>query len=170
MTVTIGLHMISRNETDRLRACLESCKPVGFDQVVVGITGADGWDGETRTIAQESGTAVDLTWLPKLTFEEYGECIASFAQARQAVYDQMTTDWVFWIDADDVLDGAEELRPIIERLDQQGFGCLFLDYHYGFDNSGNCITILKHERRGKRRSNVRARAGGSTFSASLMSV
>ncbi len=150
MTVTIGLHMISRHETDRLRACLESVRVVQFDQIVVGITSKDGWEGETRQIAEEFGTAVDLTWLPKLEFDEYGECIASFAQARQAVYDQMTTDWIFWIDSDDVLDGADQLRPIIERIDGQGFGCLFLDYHYGFDNSGNCITILKRERAVKR--------------------
>jgi len=150
MTVSIGLHMISRSETDRLDACLASLEPIQFDQVVVGITSQEGWDGETRQIAEKYGTAVDLTWLPKLTFPEYGECIASFAQARQAVYDQMTTDWVFWIDADDVLDGADQLRPIIERIDGQGFGCLFLDYHYGFDNSGNCITILKRERAVKR--------------------
>lgn len=150
MTVTIGLHMISRHETDRLRACLESVQPVQFDQIVIGITSQEGWEGETRQIAEEYGQAVDLTWLPKLEFEDYGECIASFAQARQAVYDLMTTDWVYWQDADDVLDGAAELRPIIERIDSQGFGCLFLDYHYGFDNSGNCITILKRERAVKR--------------------
>lgn len=150
MTVTIGLHLITRHETDRLEACLASLAPIQFEQIVIGVTSQEGWDGETRCIAERYGEAVDLTWLPKLTFPDYGECIASFAQARQAVYDWMTTDWVFWIDADDVLDGAEELRPIIERIDQQGFGCLFLDYHYGFDNSGNCITILKRERAVKR--------------------
>lgn len=150
MSITIGVHMISRHETDRLRQCLESLASVQFEQIVIGITSQEGWDGETRQIAEEFGEAVDLTWLPKLTFPDYGECIASFAQARQAVYDQMTTDWVFWLDSDDVLDGAEELRPMLEKIDAQGFGCLFLDYHYGFDDSGNCITILKRERAVKR--------------------
>lgn len=150
MTVSLGLHMISRSETDTLDACLESLKPIGFEQIVIGITSEDGWEGDTRTIAERYGEAVDLTWLPKLTFPEYGECIGSFAQARQAVYDRLETDWVFWIDADDVLDGAQDLRPLIERLDAQGFSCLFLPYYYGFDDSGNPITILKRERCVKR--------------------
>lgn len=151
MSVTIGLHLICRNETESLRACLESVKPVKFDQIVVGITSKEGWEGETRQIVEEfGGEAVDLTWLPKFQFEDYGECIASFAQARNEVYKKLTTDWAFWLDADDVLDNAEELRPLIEKLDKQGYGCLLLPYFYGFDDNGNCITILTRERAVKR--------------------
>lgn len=147
---TIGLHMIARNETDSLRQCLESMASVEFEQIVIGITGKDGWEGETRQIADEYGEAVDLTWLPKFQFEDYGECIASFAQARQAVYDKLWTDWAWWMDADDELDNAEALRPLIERVDAEGFGCLMAPYFYGFDDSGNCITVLQRERAVKR--------------------
>jgi len=152
MAVTIGLHMICKAETDRLRDCLESLKPVAFDQIVIGITGTEGWEGETRQIVEEyGGEAVDLTWLPKIQDEGYGECVASFSQARNEAYDRLTTDWAFWIDADDTLDGAELLRPLIENtLEPQGYGCLMLPYFYGFDASGNCITILTRERAVKR--------------------
>jgi len=149
---TIGLHMISKGEAGLLRECLESLKPIEFDQIVVGITHQEGWENsEFRQIIEEyGGEVVDLTWLPKEDIEGYGLCVASFSQARQAVYDLLTTDWAFWIDADDVLDGADLLRPMVEKIDAQGMGALFLPYFYGFDGNGNCITVLTRERAVKR--------------------
>jgi glycosyltransferase involved in cell wall biosynthesis/tetratricopeptide (TPR) repeat protein len=84
----ISLCMIARDEEPRLGDCLRSIAPY-VDELIVVDTGST---DRTREVARECGAQVyDLPWPD------------SFAAARNASIDLATGDWIFWMDADDVI-------------------------------------------------------------------
>ncbi len=84
----ISLCMIVKNEERVLNQCLESAKPY-FKQIIVVDTGST---DRTIEIAKEHGVKlIESTWPD------------SFAAARNESLSHATGNWIFWLDADDVL-------------------------------------------------------------------
>ncbi len=84
----ISLCMIVKNEERVLDQCLTSAKPF-FKEIIVVDTGST---DRTKEIAREHGvTLIESTWPD------------SFAIARNESLSHATGDWIFWLDADDVL-------------------------------------------------------------------
>jgi glycosyltransferase involved in cell wall biosynthesis len=99
--------MIVRNEEANLPRCLESVRGL-FDEIVVVDTGST---DRTKALALEQGARVcEFGW------------VDDFAAARNAALDHATGDYVFWLDADDVMDAAEreKLGELIKRLERDG--------------------------------------------------
>jgi tetratricopeptide (TPR) repeat protein len=91
--------MIVRNEEHNLAACLESVADL-MDEIVVVDTGST---DRTRDVARRRGARVfDFPW------------VDSFAAARNESLRHATGDWIFWLDADDRLTGAN--RAKLQRL------------------------------------------------------
>ena len=91
----VSLTMIVKNEEDHLPHCLESVRGV-FDEIVVVDTGSS---DRTREIAREFGAKVfDFPW------------IDDFAAARNEALSHATGDYVFWLDADDLVEPAERVK------------------------------------------------------------
>jgi len=66
-----------------------------------------------------------------------------FSAARNALFSHCTSDWIFWIDADDVVEKPELLRELAADADAKDWGTVQLPYLYAFDENGNCI--VKHD-------------------------
>lgn len=134
---TLGLAIIIKDETTDLERMLKSLEPVKFDQMVCA------WNGtnpETKTILESYGVQV----IPY-------EWVDDFAHARNFSYSHLTTDLCFWLDADDELIGAENLREEIENaFSNPGVYSIFMPYHYDHDVDGNCCMFLWRERVTKR--------------------
>lgn len=99
--IRLSLCLIARDEEARVGACLESIRPYVDEMVVVDTGSVD----RTREIARDLGAHVfDLPWPD------------SFAAARNASLDQAHGDWIFWMDADDVItpESGELLRKLIQ--------------------------------------------------------
>ena len=94
---TVGLSMIVKNAAETLHSCLDSVRGL-VSQIVVGDTGSS---DETPSIARACGAKViSVPW------EDH------FANARNAVLEHMTTDWVLALDADEEIDSnAIQLLP-----------------------------------------------------------
>jgi GT2 family glycosyltransferase/tetratricopeptide (TPR) repeat protein/SAM-dependent methyltransferase len=98
----LSLCMIVRNSARTLAACLESIRP-WVDEMVVVDTGSQ---DETAAIAAELGARVfHFPWCD------------SFARARNESLRHAHGRWVFWMDADDVIDEANgrKLRELLGR-------------------------------------------------------
>jgi glycosyltransferase involved in cell wall biosynthesis len=86
--MTVSLAMIVRDEELELARCLDSVRGAADDLVIVDTGSTD----RTRDVAASYGARVfDFPWRK------------DFAAARQHAFDQATSDWVFWLDADDVV-------------------------------------------------------------------
>jgi len=77
-----------------------------------------------------------------------GGCIRDFALAREAARQASRNPILFWLDADDVLEGdAAMLRKELEHFYDHGGDCFFLRYDYAHDPDDHvCTTVLWRER------------------------
>jgi len=99
----VSLTMIVRNEEHNLPRCLESVRGL-FDEIVVVDTGST---DRTKEIALGFGARiVDFAW------------VDDFAAARNVALDHATGDYVFWLDADDVIEPPEreKLKKLLKSL------------------------------------------------------
>jgi hypothetical protein len=95
--MTISLALIVRNEERTLGRCLASLEGA-VDEIVVVDTGSN---DRTKTVASRyTDRTFDFPW-----YQDFGA-------ARQFAFDQATGDWVMWVDADDVVLGAEHIKSL----------------------------------------------------------
>ena len=101
-TLELSFCMIARNEEARIAYCLQGVAPHVDEMIVVDTGSTD----RTREIALECGARVfDFPWSE------------SFAEARNKSLEQARGQWIFWMDADDVLppECGAQLRELIRR-------------------------------------------------------
>jgi hypothetical protein len=99
----VSLTVIARDEESNLPHCLESVRGI-FDEIVVVDTGSI---DRTAEIARSFGAKVfDFAW------------VDSFSAARNAALGHATGDYVFWLDADDVVEPkqSEKLAALLGSL------------------------------------------------------
>ncbi|HEX8686430.1 MAG TPA: glycosyltransferase [Pyrinomonadaceae bacterium] len=128
--MTVSLAMIVRDEERTLGRCLASAAGA-FDEVVVVDTGSR---DATREVARRHGARVsDFEWCD------------DFSAARQFAFDRATSDWVAWLDADDVVSNAAALRAALAAApaDVAGFEWRYV---YGRDEWGNANCEMWRER------------------------
>ncbi len=127
---TIALAMIVKNEAHnlpRLFASIEGC----FDEVHITDTGST--DG-TPDVARKLGAQVhEFQW------------VDDFAAARNASFEPVKTDFVMWLDGDDVLGNREAF--IRWRDDAMEFADYWMaTYHYSSDAAGRPNCSFARER------------------------
>jgi tetratricopeptide (TPR) repeat protein len=133
--------MIVRDEAAIIERCLASFWE-HVDQVAIVDTGStDGTLDVVRRFATEQRAAGVLT---ELVIGEF-DWVDDFAAARNAADNQLTTDWRVWVDADDRIIGAQNLRALVAQapLDLHAYGA---GYDYARDETGQCVCYLKRER------------------------
>lgn len=86
-------------------------------------------------------TVTDTSFDEKITGVKVStfEWIDDFAAARNFNFSQATREWIVWLDADDSLTNAEELRALIDQAESKQVEGFFFLYKYAFDKNGNCI-------------------------------
>jgi tetratricopeptide (TPR) repeat protein len=128
----VSLVMIVKDEEANLRACLASVRDL-FDEIIVNDTGST---DRTVEIARSFGAKVIQTTWPD-----------SFSQARNAALAHATGEWVFWLDADDLLDedNREKLRALLANLPNANVAfSMKCRCQYGPDPSE--VTVVDHVR------------------------
>ena len=130
--ITISLCMIVKNEEDVLERCLRSAEGVA-DEIIIADTGST---DQTKEIALRCGAKVyDFVWKD------------DFAAARNFAFSKATCDYLFWLDADDVV--PEQTRRglllLREKLDPS-VDMVMLPYHTAFDAAGRPTLIFYRER------------------------
>ncbi len=115
--MTLSLCMIVKNEEETLERCLSSVKGV-FDEIIIVDTGSL---DKTKEIAFKFTDKVfDFEWAD------------DFSKARNFSFSKATSDYIMWLDADDVL--LERDREELIKL-KQGFNggvdMYFLKYRMG---------------------------------------
>lgn len=128
--VTLSAALIVRNEQRTVGRCLESIRDA-VDEIVVVDTGS-----------------ADLTME---IARQFTDCIhrfhwrRDFAAARRFSFEQASGDWVFWLDADDVVHHADKIRPAVHAA-RAGIDGFAWKYVVGRDSHDNPTCELWRER------------------------
>lgn len=131
---SVAAALIVRDAEATLARCLASVRDA-VDEIVVVDTGSV---DRTREIAAGyTDRLFDLPWRQ------------NFAAARQYAFDQATADWVFWLDADDVVRNPHAISPMLAAAHAQT-GLIFWRYEAAFDPHGNVTCAFWRERCARR--------------------
>jgi tetratricopeptide (TPR) repeat protein len=106
--LTISLCMIVKDEEQMLPRCLEAVRPA-VDEIIVVDTGST---DSTMEIARSFGARViERPWT------------GSFAEPRNVSFDAATSDWIIYLDADEVLvaEDVERLRELTGQTWREAF-------------------------------------------------
>lgn len=139
--ITISLCMIVRNEEKTIARCLDSVKGIP-DEIVIVDTGSS---DRTKEIVKEYTVKIlDFPW------------IDDFAAARNFAFSQATMDYIFWLDADDILTDRdrEQFLKLKRNLDPV-MDVVNMPYLLAFDQSGAVTFSLRRNRLVKRSKNFR---------------
>jgi 2-polyprenyl-3-methyl-5-hydroxy-6-metoxy-1,4-benzoquinol methylase/glycosyltransferase involved in cell wall biosynthesis len=154
--MTVSLCMIVRDVEEHLDACLASVEKYVDEIVIVDTGSVDG----TKAVALRHGAKI-FDFSPETNPEAFllddektmapppytGKWIlADFAGARNLSFDKATSDFVFWIDSDDVVVGAENIPSILKELEGMQMGCAWFRYDYAFSPDGQPTCQLWRER------------------------
>lgn len=111
MKLTIG--MIVKNESRHLKNCLEALQPV-----------LDGVDSEliiVDTGSTDNTVEIARQFTDKIYFHEWED---DFARARNVTIDKARGQWYFYIDADEVLEKADDIIDFFNTDKHNRFGAL----------------------------------------------
>ncbi|HHK5531697.1 TPA: glycosyltransferase [Bacillus mobilis] len=134
--VTISLCMIVKNEEKTLNRCLQSVEDIPDEIIIVDTGSID----RTKEIAKK--------WTPHVYDFEW---VYDFAAARNEAFRYATMDYIFWLDADDILTPADanKLRKLKNVLDPD-VDAVSMKYHTMFDSNGNVTSSTRRLRLIKR--------------------
>jgi glycosyltransferase involved in cell wall biosynthesis len=118
--MSVTLAMIVKNEERVLARCLDSIQGA-VDEIVIVDTGST--DATKDVALRYTDRIFDFQWCD------------DFAAARQFAFDQATSHWVFWLDADDIVRDAARLKPALAALPKD-IGIVYWRYIYEHDQSG----------------------------------
>lgn len=128
--MVISIAMIVRDEEATLARCLDSIAG-RVDEIVIVDTGSQ---DRTRDVARRYTDQVhDFAW------------IKDFAAARQYAFDRARGDWVGYVDADDVVKGAERIRDLAEAAGPD-VGAICWPYVVAWDAYGHPTCEFWRER------------------------
>jgi tetratricopeptide (TPR) repeat protein len=125
--MTLSLCMIVRDEEEMLPRCLAAVAPA-VDEIIVVDTGST---DRTVEIAEAFGARI-----------LHHEWTGSFSDARNVSFDAATSDWIIYLDADEVLVGndVEKLRALTGRTWREAF-YLFETNFTGEAEDGSAVTF-----------------------------
>lgn len=137
--ITVSLCMIVKNEEDTIARCLNSVKDL-VDEIIIVDTGST--DKTKEIVSQYTDYVLDFRW------------IEDFAAARNFAFNNAKMDYIFWLDADDVLmeDDRNKFSKLKETLDNT-IDSVTMHYNLNIDEKGNVIASLRRNRLVKRKNN-----------------
>lgn len=130
--VTVSLCMIVKNEEEVLKRCLDSVKPI-VDEIIIVDTGSN---DQTIDIARQySDHVFSFPWND------------DFSSARNFAFSKATMDYTFWLDADDIIEPANQakLLQLKQTLDPT-VDMVMMKYHIAFDADGHPTFTYYRER------------------------
>jgi len=167
MTPSLTVAMIVKDVAAYITPCIESARPIADEFVIVDTGSTDETiallrrllDGtKHKIIPIDQVSHPDLFMLDDDKLATFGIpgpfsgriMLADFGGARQVGWDQATSDYVIWIDSDDVITGTQQVPLILQGMARDGLDTIMLPYDYAHDGHGHITCELLRERIVKR--------------------
>jgi glycosyltransferase involved in cell wall biosynthesis len=131
--------MIVKDESDVIARCLESIAAC-VDEIIIVDTGSS--DDTKLIVRNYTDKIYDFKW------------VMDFAAARNFAFSKATQDFIFWMDADDILE-VQEKRGFLElkRKLANHIDVVMMKYNVEFDEAGKVTQAFYRERIFRRETN-----------------
>ncbi|SFK72147.1 Tetratricopeptide repeat-containing protein [Paenibacillus sp. 1_12] len=130
--IMISLCMIVKDEEDSLGRCLDSVQTL-VDEIIIVDTGST--DKTKEIAAQYNAKIYDFVW------------INDFAAARNYSFSLATMDYIWWLDADDVLlEGDQQKLLQLKSTFDTSIDSLAMNYHLNSGPDGQATFSMKRNR------------------------
>ncbi len=130
---TVALTMIVKDEFDNVLDIVSTAYP-HFQQIVLVVSDKTTWKKLSQTLAKQPKVEVyHRPWNNR------------FDEARNFALDKVTTDYWFWLDADDQFD-FDVIPQLVNQAVQGDLQQILLPYHYAQDERGNITALHWRER------------------------
>ena len=137
MKNTLSLCVICKNEKENIGNLLESVKGDLFDEVVIVDTGS-----EDNTIEIIESFDAEFKYLGI----EHFEWINDFSAARNYSFSKATSDYIMWLDSDDVIE-PKDYKKLLDLKNKLHESPIWLaKYEYAHDEFGKSICSFYRER------------------------
>lgn len=158
---TLSLCMIVRNVGRYIENALRSVAPYVNEIIIVDTASEDDSKAAIRRVTpfakildftpetHPQGFMLDAaeTWGGDISGPFTGkQMLADFGGARQLGWQHAKSDYVMWLDADDVLDHGENLPQLLTQMQVNNVDYALINYDYSFDGRGNVNLGLRRER------------------------
>lgn len=139
--ISISLCMILKNEEDVIGRCLDCVKDI-VDEIIIVDTGST--DKTKEIVKKYTDKIYDFKW------------IDDFAAARNYSFSKATKDYIFWIDADEVLFKEDQIKLLdIKKNLSSNIDTVTMIDHRGLDENGAPLLRYKRNRLVKRKNNFK---------------
>jgi glycosyltransferase involved in cell wall biosynthesis len=130
--ISVSLCMIVKNEEDIIERCLNSVCDV-VDEIIIVDTGST---DQTKSIARKYTERIyDFIW------------IDDFAAARNYAFNQASKDYIFWLDADDILTEKDHNKfAVLKETLDPNVDSVTMSYLLAFDEFGEVTSSLRRNR------------------------
>ncbi|MCG7380268.1 glycosyltransferase [Paenibacillus sp. ACRSA] len=131
-TITITLCMIVKNEENSLSRCLDSVNGIA-DEIVIVDTGST--DRTRQIAARYTEHIINFEW------------VDDFAAARNFAFDQATSEYILWLDADDVFEPQDREKLIaLKRSLDPAVDSVTMNYNLSLTADGRVAYSLRRNR------------------------
>lgn len=134
---TLSVCMIAKDEEDWITGCIKKVYPIA-DEIIIALDDRSSDATEPLLKSLDIDNKIEIR---PTTFEDFG-------QMRNASVDGAEGDWIFWIDADEILTNPENIRPLLHSKIHEGFSIkqchLMLDVHGTFDTPVRIYRNRQH--------------------------
>lgn len=162
--ISISLCMIVKNEEETLAQCLESVSAI-CDEIIIVDTGST---DKTENIARKFTDKI-----------HHFKWIDDFAAARNHAFSLASMDYIFWLDADDVLRKEDQAKlKVLKKHLNSNIDSVSMNYILEFDAYQNPAFYFRRNRLVKRSNNFKwigpvheyLEVGGNIFAADIAVV
>lgn len=137
--ISMSFCMIVRNEEDSIARCLDCVKDI-VDEIIVVDTGST--DRTKEIASQYTNQVVDFEW------------IDDFSAARNFAFSLTSLQYIFYLDADDILLEADQKKLIeLKQTLDPSIDSVTMEYHVGSDGAGQPLLRFRQNRLLKRANN-----------------
>ncbi len=134
--ISISLCMIVKNEEETLARCLESVGEA-VDEIIIADTGST--DATKEIASKYTDKIYDFKW------------IDDFSAARNFAFSKATKDYIFWLDADDILKPEDKAKLLKLKQNLDGdIDVVMMKYNTAFDEKGRPTFSFFRERLSRR--------------------
>lgn len=129
---TVALSMIVKDEFEEVELLLSQAFDY-FDQLNVVVSDKPTYNKLKKNFPDEKVNLKYRTWNNR------------FDEARNVALEMCTTDFFFWLDADDSFD-FRAIPQLVDIAEENGIDAIFMPYNYMQNEVGECITRHWRER------------------------